>query len=412
MKSLKSRLQNLQNNPNSSPVFTSKSFSLNDNGGSLNFRKFGKVTTTTVDPIAAILDDVVIIDPNNYLPRGYQFQPEEVVIIEEDGLNNGQNIKDLLISDEGKNDINFKPGKLYGKKLAAIAKELKEAEKYYESEGKLGGENEVSKLDEEKSKDPMLEGNKITDVSLEFSADSIFASILEGKGIEIDLDEIDDKINAKTKSNEYGWKDLDDEEKTFSTPTITSTSTSTTSTPRPTIPSVCGSFCNLAGTLYIKSGIKWSEDLLYSFTDKYQEETKFIVKELSRIFDHVYFGKSFEFASVEAYYRRDGFVLVDVYIQFSDLVFQVNTKDVKEAFIERLTIDDGKATMGKFEVDLTWTYFMVVDTAIPEASLSATSEELGIFLPEWSLLAIVVGVVFFVYHRFSWRHCLRQQTQK
>merc|ERR1719450_108620 len=193
MKSLKSRLQNLQNNPNSSPVFTSQSFSVNNNDGSLNFRKFGKVTTTTVDPIAAILDDVVIIDPNNYLPRGYQFQPEEVVIIEEDGLNNGQNINDLLISDEGKNDISFKPGKLYGKKLAAIAKELKEAEKYYEAEGKLGGESEESILDIDEDRSNMLEGNKISDVSLDFSADSIFASILEGKEIEIDFDKIDGK---------------------------------------------------------------------------------------------------------------------------------------------------------------------------------------------------------------------------
>ena len=117
------------------------------------------------------------------------------------------------------------------------------------------------------------------------------------------------------------------------------------------------------------------------------------MREVSRIFDHVYFGNSFEFATVEAYSRRDGMVLVDIYVQFSDIVFQINTKDVKEAFVDRLIHADSKEMMGEYELDTTWTYFSVIDTAIPEASLTMTNDPMGIFLPEWSLLAIVVGVI-------------------
>jgi len=183
------------------------------------------------------------------------------------------------------------------------------------------------------------------------------------------------------------------EQDSFNAAPIPTANPTTTSTPRPTTPSVCGVFCNLAGTLFIRSGLEWSEELSYSFTEEFKEVTNHIVREVSRIFDHVYFGNSFEFATVEAYSRRDGMVLVDMYVQFNDIVFQITTKDVKEAFVDRLVQDDNKNMMGVYELDITWTYFSVIDTTVPEASLTGTNDVMGIFLPEWSLLAIVVGAI-------------------
>ena len=154
---------------------------------------------------------------------------------------------------------------------------------------------------------------------------------------------------------------------------------------------MCGDYCNLAGTIFVKGGLEWSDDLLYSFTDEYKDITKKLVREMTNIFDQVYFGSAFEFATVEAYSRRDKLVLVDVYVQFSDIIFNITTKDVKESFEERLKAEEGKKMMGMFEIDMVWTYFMVVDTTIPLASM--TSDIQGVLLPDWALLVAVVGVI-------------------
>ena len=106
-----------------------QTFSKNEkDDGIEDFTRF-YMTTTTLDPIAAILEDVVIVDASDYLPKGYVVQPEKAV--EELAVEN-KNIN--LLAVEGKsNDIKFKPGKLHGKKLAAIAKELKEANFQYQN---------------------------------------------------------------------------------------------------------------------------------------------------------------------------------------------------------------------------------------------------------------------------------------
>jgi len=319
---------------------------VNDDGLE-DYTRSGEVTTSTVDPIAALLEEVVIVDVNEYLPQGYVLKPEKAV--EKEFVEDKKNINELLASEDDKNDIKFKPGKLYGKKLAAIAKEMKETHLHSANDDKIAQQN--NNLDMETTES--IRGGRILSDGIEFSA----------------------------------------EQDSFTVAPITTANPTTTSTPRPTTPGVCGVFCNLAGTLFIRSGLEWSEELSYSFTEEFKEVTNHIVREVSRIFDHVYFGNSFEFATVEAYSRRDGMVLVDIYVQFNDIVFQITTKDVKEAFVDRLVQDDNKNMMGVYEMDITWTYFSVIDTTVPEASMTGTNDVMGIFLPEWSLLAIVVGAI-------------------
>jgi len=383
--------------------------------------RFGRVTTTTVDPISEILANVVILDVANYLPKGYDFSQVET---EEEEVNEDvENINDLLIKKEEENNRKFKPGKLNGKKLAAISKELKEADRYYSSVGeeKLVGNNEkvldvqdkpksrsepkkkISLKSKDQNNENERNGKKISDATFEFSAESIFASILGGEEIKIDnvgKEMRDDEKPESRPKKTYGWREPKEDLESFASvspstsfipPRTTTTPIPTTSTPRPTTPGVCGDFCNLAGTIFIKSGLEWSEELSYPSTEEYKDATKNIVREMTTVFDQVYFGSAFEFASVEAFSTRDEMVLVDIYVQFSDIVFNITTKDVKESFEELLTVNGSKQMMGMFEIDMVWTYFMVVDTTIPLASM--TTELQGVYLPDWALLVAVVGVI-------------------
>merc|ERR1719233_2061127 len=65
----------------------------------------GKVTTTTLDPIAAILDEVVIVDASDYLPKGYVIKPEYAV--EKEFTAEKKNVNELLALEDD-NNIKFK----------------------------------------------------------------------------------------------------------------------------------------------------------------------------------------------------------------------------------------------------------------------------------------------------------------
>lgn len=79
------------------------------------------------------------------------------------------------------------------------------------------------------------------------------------------------------------------------------------------------------------------------------------------------------------------------YIQFSGIVFNVTTTDVKESLEELLVVKDDMLMMGKFEIDLNSTYFLVVDTSIPIETI--TFDEYKAQVPDWAWLVIVGGIV-------------------
>eukprot|EP00092_Neocalanus_flemingeri_P041705 GFUD01045424.1.p1 GENE.GFUD01045424.1~~GFUD01045424.1.p1 ORF type:complete len:925 (-),score=213.08 GFUD01045424.1:155-2629(-) len=380
----------------------------------VNLAQFGKVSTTTLDPISEILANVVILDVTDYLPKGYEFtheEPEEEVLVESLG-----NINDLLIQKE--KEIKFKPGKLNGKKLAAISNELKEAEQYYST---FGGKKQKLKLNKDKegkekteastSKPKKLygwkepnegasqndrKGKELSDASLEFSAESIFASILGGVDIKIDPVKEEAKLTSASSSNPVtkvttGPTSLPLTSRPItSAPKTTTPRSTTTTTSKPTTPGVCGEFCSLAGTIVIKSGLDWSEELLNTFTDVYKDVSDEVVREMSKVFEHVYYGSAFEFASIDAYSKEEENVLVDFYLQFSGIVFKITTKDVKESFEELLEVHDNKLMMGKYEIDLNSSYFLVVDSSVPMETI--TYERYGVILPDWAWLVVVGGI--------------------
>jgi len=328
--------------------------------------------TTTLDPISEILANVEILDVNAYIPEGYNFDQDGDDKLEH---RNVENLKSqTVLNEEGKGSVpKVKPGKLNGKKLAAMAKQL-----------------ETAKNDEKKE---VRTGKKITGTSLEFSAETIFASILNGEEVKLKSAETSSESFLASKVTTTPSTSVPSS--TSTTPTTTSTTpTTTTLPPKSTTPGVCGKFCSLAGTIFVKSGLDWSEELLYAYSDVYEEVTEQVVNEITKVFEKVYFGNAFEFASVEAFSREGETVLIDFYIQFGGIVFNVDTKDIKDSFGEVLEVDDSNKFMfGKFEIDLNSTYFIVVDTSSPLERIGAGQNQDASLLPEWAWLVVVVGVV-------------------
>ena len=301
---------------------------------------------------------------HDYIPKGYSFVDKEIEVNED-------------IESVTKEEVlqQFKPGKLYGKKLAAMTEKLKLS----------------------KNVKLMDEGSRKGLSSLELSESSAIVSgeIIKSKHLDHKKESGELLSTLPSSPSTLLYVEL-----MSSTTTSTTTSTMTTSTSRrtspipiSTTPGVCGEYCSLAGTIFITSGLDWSEELLQTYSDKYEEVTGEVVKEIAKIFENVYFGNTFEFASVEAYSRRDGKVLVDFYLQFGRIVFNLNTKNIKESFAEKLEVGDSNSLkMGKFDIDLSATYFFVVDTASPLKVLEFETVD-GTLLPDWAWLVVFVGVV-------------------
>ena len=97
---------------------------------------FGKISPTTLDPIAEVLSNVEIVDISNYIPKDYKYSPN---LVKED-YEEAENINELLedekfeqenIKRKGKQLIDldelpqqtiypFKPGKLNGRQATSL----------------------------------------------------------------------------------------------------------------------------------------------------------------------------------------------------------------------------------------------------------------------------------------------------
>ena len=158
---------------------------------------FGKITTTTVDPIAELLSSVNILEVDKFLPKGYEFksktEKQQDLAEEED---KAQNINELLKED--KDSTRFKPGKLNGRNLAIISKELRDKEAQEQEQlleelytATFGGQKVADKKEGSSSRKDKFgwkevkevksrKGKELTESKLESSAESLFASILGG----------------------------------------------------------------------------------------------------------------------------------------------------------------------------------------------------------------------------------------
>lgn len=123
--------------------------------------------------------------------------------------------------------------------------------------------------------------------------------------------------------------------KSTTTEAPTTTSTTTTTTPRPTQPTVCRSECSLAATIRIIDGVEWSPELLTHHTEEYKNLAAELEIELNEVYSNAPSLKQW-FKKVRIDSFSKGSVLVDYFVELSDLPKDINTVEIKHMFHEAL----------------------------------------------------------------------------
>ena len=395
-KKLKTKIANKYKNLQSKSVEISNEENVHSYNGenSVELQSFGKVTTTTVDPIAELLSNVEILDIKSYIPIGYTFVKEDQESPEDTTENSQGNINDLLFDEELrrkklrrkskqlkdlKNEVletSVKPGKLNGRLLAQIAKEMKDKAEEDLYLATFGGTQEKygwrdidggGRDDEDDSK---------TEKAIEIDPNHLFESLL-GNNINDKVQSVKPKLSRPLTS-----------------PPRTSTSTtSTTAAYRTSTLGQCGQFCSLAGGLHILAGLTWQEELLHDFTVEFQENKRSLERLMTEIFQQVYFGSAFEFCSVDAFSKLGDAVVAEFYLQFSGIVFNVTSADLTRSWIDLLDVEDGNHKLGGYVIDVDASYFRVVDTEVLNDADNLVFAKYGVELPDWAWLVVMAGTV-------------------
>ena len=382
---ISNKYKDLQIQNSKTDVEQDKSDSLDFN--SVELGRFGKVTTTTVDPIAELLSNVKILDVKSYIPLGYKFVLDESEEREDEASSSQGNINDLLLDDELRrkklkrkskqlselesNDnrgVSTKPGKLNGRLLAKISQDMKvksskaEEDLYFETFGGSKKKYGWKELDESQG-----EELKVKETPLEYDPSSLFESLLGNDGPR------DQSIKPELS-------------KPLTSPPRSTTPSPTTSSYRTSTLGVCGQFCGLTGALRILSGLDWREELLHDFTEEFRENKRNLERLMTEKFSQVYFGNALEFCSVDAFSRLGDTVVAEFYLQFSGIVFNVTSADVNSSWVDLLDVEDGQVKLGKFVIDVNNSHFQVVDTEILNEADNLVFAKYGVELPDWAWL--------------------------
>ncbi|XP_012137709.2 uncharacterized protein LOC100880187 [Megachile rotundata] len=177
----------------------------------------------------------------------------------------------------------------------------------------------------------------------------------------------------------------------------TSTTSTTTTTPRPTTPGVCEEECEVAGTIKIIGNATWVPELLDRNTHEWQNLANEIEKEMNFIFSKsAVLAKWYKKIRIDSF--SEGSILVDYFIELSDLEQKVNTQELKVIFHDSLrtyntnrwneTKTKGSIKLGSFSIDPKYTDFVV----IPKASTPQFAEKDDKLIPQWTIAVIVIGV--------------------
>ena len=368
---------------------------------------FGKVTTTTADPISALLSQVEIVDVSNFIPRGYKFSASLAKDQSRDEENHemmagfGENINELLKDEEfrrrklhknWKSNLTPRAGKLNGKLFAQIATDISTSEGKSKSDAEenlyfatFGGsrtakderkKNEKSKygwVDFEKEDAEEEEEDGVD--SIKFSAVSLFESLLGNRN-----SDSTDQRSLESQTVESSISPV-------------ATTVSTTSTTESLPVRECGHFCSLFGNILITSGLEWDSKLLHEITDQFKMNKRKLEKVCSSIFKQAYFGSAFEFCSLEAFSKSPEGVMAQLNLQFSGIHFNVTSQDIYTVFSNHLQVKDDHLMMGDFGVAVNASYFVVVDTDLNIGTMNLLSLQYGVELPDWAWLVVMAAIV-------------------
>nr|XP_034181752.1 mucin-5AC [Osmia lignaria] len=177
----------------------------------------------------------------------------------------------------------------------------------------------------------------------------------------------------------------------------TSTTSTTTTTSRPTTPGVCEQECEVAGTIKIIGNATWVPELLDRNTQEWQNLANEIEKEMNFIFSKsAVLAKWYKKVRIDSF--SEGSILVDYFVELTDLEQKVNTQELKVIFHDSLrtyntnrwneTQTKGSIKLGSFTIDPKYTDFVV----IPKLSGPQYSEKDDKLIPQWTIAVIVIGV--------------------
>ncbi|XP_076169492.1 uncharacterized protein LOC143147786 [Ptiloglossa arizonensis] len=179
--------------------------------------------------------------------------------------------------------------------------------------------------------------------------------------------------------------------------TSTSTTTTTTTTPRPTTPGICNQECEVAGTIRIIGNATWVPELLDRNTQEWQHLANEIEQEMNFIFSKSsVLTKWYKKIRIDSF--SEGSILVDYFIELTNLEQMVNTQELKVIFHDSLrtynanrwndTKTKGPIKLGTFMIDPKYTDFVV----IPKATTPQYIEKDDRLIPQWAIAVIVIGV--------------------
>lgn len=105
---------------------------------------------------------------------------------------------------------------------------------------------------------------------------------------------------------------------------------------RPTEPGLCHSECDLAGTIRIVDGVKWVPELLDHNTAEWKQLARDVEAQLNEVYSKA--------KNLSTWYKKvridsfsKGSVLVDYFVELTDLTRDVNTLEIKKLFHDALT---------------------------------------------------------------------------
>ncbi|XP_076381963.1 uncharacterized protein LOC117224107 isoform X2 [Megalopta genalis] len=177
----------------------------------------------------------------------------------------------------------------------------------------------------------------------------------------------------------------------------TSTTTTTTTTPRPTTPGICEQDCEVAGTIKIIGNATWVPELLDRNTQEWQKLANEIEQEMNFIFSKSsVLTKWYKKVKIDSFSK--GSILVDYFIELTNLEQKINTQELKTVFHNSLYTyntnrwNDTKMKdtikLGSFIIDPKYTDFVV----IPKATTPQYIEKDDKLIPQWAIAVIVIGV--------------------
>ncbi|XP_066591521.1 uncharacterized protein [Prorops nasuta] len=178
----------------------------------------------------------------------------------------------------------------------------------------------------------------------------------------------------------------------------TSTTTTTTTTVRPTTPGICVDECEVAGTIRIVGNTTWLPELLDRNTYEWQQLANDLETEMNLVFSKSpILRKWYKNIRIDSF--SQGSILVDYFIELSDLRQRVNTQELKVIFHDSLRtynaerwnetrIGKGPIRLGEFMIDPKSTDFVV----IPKIVSPQYVEKDDRLIPQWAIAVIVIGV--------------------